>query len=208
MMQIIIDIFNKDNAIKIISILGTILLSFITALLTTKTHKKNSTTEYFKKDGINIQQKLLKFWSAVLTNDYKTALNEYKSDSKEKNLTESDSIKKIMQETYMYSSKSTIKALATYQTSNFRKKQKKIKNKTISSVKTIILPSRIIKRMKYDFTGEQVSTIDLLKIKINDMNFSKLLIAKVLLMYYFVKDHFLLIFSFFVLIMFLIINLF
>jgi hypothetical protein len=202
MKKVIIDIFNNDNAIKIISILGTILLSFITALLTTRTHKKNATTEYFKKDGISIQQKLLKFWSGTLTNGYDNALSEYKADSKTIKLTESDLIKKIMQEAYMYSSKSTIKALASYQTYNF--KTKKIKNKRIETINAIILPSRIIKRMRYDFTGEQVSTIDLLKIKINNMNFIKLIIANLLLLYYFLKEHILLIIFILLLTLFLI----
>lgn len=38
--------------------------------------------------------------------------------------------------------------------------------------------------MKYDFTGEKVDIIDLLKIRINNLDNKKILLARILIIYY------------------------
>ena len=38
--------------------------------------------------------------------------------------------------------------------------------------------------MKYDFTGEKVDIIDLLKIRINDLDNKKILLSRILIIYY------------------------
>lgn len=51
-------------------------------------------------------------------------------------------------------------------------------------MKLIIISSRVIKKMKYDFTGEKVDIIDLLKIRINNLDNKKILLARILIIYY------------------------
>ena len=98
-------------------------------------------------------------------------------------------VKLISHDAILYSSKSTIKAIATYQHYIYKnnkngKKIKKEKNSTLETMKLIIISSRVIKKMKYDFTGEKVDIIDLLKIRINNLDNKKILLARILIIYY------------------------
>lgn len=52
----------------------------------------------------------------------------------------------------------------------------------------IALITRIISRMKYDFTGEKVHELDLLQIKIKDLKFFHLFIYKFIIIYANLKD--------------------
>lgn len=194
----IISSTNK-NYITILGFAVTIFVVFLTSYLTTKTNKKNTTNDYFKKEGIANQREILDFWSNLLIyNDYKIPVAVYKKAAKlEKNLSLEDTIKIIQQESIIYSSKETNAALATYLQFSYKKDNsdsKALSNtllKKIRNVQIIILVLRIVKRMKYDFTGEKIDTLDLLKIRIKDLNIKKKILARYFIIYYFIKERFL-----------------
>lgn len=74
----------------------------------------------------------------------------------------------------MYSSESTIKALATYQQYIFKNDNRNSNSKK-DQMEMLIKTTRVATKLKYDFTGEKVNTIDLLKIKLNDLNIKAIL---------------------------------
>ena len=43
--------------------------------------------------------------------------------------------------------------------------------------------------MKYDFTGERISEIDFLKVRINDLNFKKILQARIYIIWLNIKEN-------------------
>ena len=167
----------ETNIITIIQILVTIIVAFITAFLTNSNERKKQTTVFFKQEGIKLQEEILSFWCSILFNDYKSAINKYIKNNaerimKENNINESDEITEIMvikvaqKDSYMYSSKLTIKYIGNYMQEIYKKEEQEM-------MKQIYLVSKIIANMKYDFTGEKTSVMDLLKIKINDLDRKK-----------------------------------
>ena len=167
----------ESNIITIIQILVTIIVAFITAFLTNSNERKKQTTVFFKQEGIKLQEEILSFWCSILFNDYKNAINKYIKNNaerimKENNINESDEITEIMvikvaqKDSYMYSSKLTIKYIGNYMQEIYKKEEQEM-------MKQIYLVSKIIANMKYDFTGEKTSVMDLLKIKINDLDRKK-----------------------------------
>ena len=167
----------ESNIITIIQILVTIIVAFITAFLTNSNERKKQTTVFFKQEGIKLQEEILSFWCSILFNDYKSAINKYIKNNaerimKENNINESDEITEIMvikvaqKDSYMYSSKLTIKYIGNYMQEIYKKEEQEM-------MKQIYLVSKIIANMKYDFTGEKTSVMDLLKIKINDLDRKK-----------------------------------
>lgn len=192
-----VDIFKKmvenQNTISIIGFFVTIIVAFITSFLTTKSNQKKMTSEYFKKEGIKIQERLLEFWSGLLFFDLDTNIKNYINIAKlNKQLESTEVIKIIQKESIQYSSKSTIKAIGTYQQYSYKNKKKRKlllnENGDIRSVQNLIVPLRVTKRMKYDFTGERLSELDLIRIRINDLNFKK--IVKYFIIYYYLKENF------------------
>ena len=67
----------------------------------------------------------------------------------------------------MYSSKLTLKYIGSYMQEIFKNTEKQ------NIIKQMFLVGKIISNMKYDFTGEKTSVMDLLKIKINDLDIHK-----------------------------------
>ena len=178
---------------KLSTIIGfacTIFVSFITSFLTAKNNNKSITSDYFKREGINVQERILKFWSSLLLYDFDKCTEIYKKNNKlEKKIDDVEIIKQINHYAILYSSKATIRAIATYQHYLYQnnkngKKIKKDKNSTLETMKLIIISSRVIKKMKYDFTGEKVDIIDLLKIRIKDLDNKKILLSRILIIYY------------------------
>jgi len=168
----------ETNIITIIQILVTIIVAFITAFLTNSNERKKQTTVFFKQEGIKVQQEILNFWCSILFNDYQTSINKYINDNterimKENNINEPNEITETMaiivvqKDSYMYSSKSTIKYIGNYMQEIFKEREKQ------SLMKQMFLVSKIIANMKYDFTGERTSAMDVLKIKINDLDRNK-----------------------------------
>lgn len=183
-------IIENDNAIRVIGFFITIIVAFITSFLTTKSNQKKMTSEYFKKEGIKIQERLLEFWSGLLVFDFDTNIDNYKKSAKlNKNLIGYDVLKIIQKDSILYSSKSTIKAIGTYQQYVYKNKQIIDKNSDIKTIQSIIVPLRVAKRMKYDFTGEKLSELDLIKIRINDLNIKKIILAYCFIFYYYLKEN-------------------
>ncbi len=124
------------------------------------------------------------------------------------NLNDTEILIKIQEESYVYCSSKTIKAIKEYQQylykskdANVRlvhdsesKKSRKILHKYIRAKiafsKQFILITIIITRMKYDFTGEKVDELDLIKIKINDFNLFMRILCRIILLYYNLKELF------------------
>lgn len=63
----------------------------------------------------------------------------------------------------------------------------------------------VTKRMKYDFTGEKISPIDLLRIKIKDLDNKKIILARYYLIKYYIKENILFLLFFILSIIFIII---
>lgn len=181
---------SDENLLTIIGFACTIFVAFITAFLTSKNNNKSITSDYFKREGINVQERILKFWSSLLLYDFNKCIEMYKKNIKlEGKIDDVEIIKLISHDAILYSSKSTIKAIATYQHYLYKnnkngKKTKEEKNSTLETMKLLIISSRVIKKMKYDFTGEKVDIIDLLKIRINDLDNKKILLSRILIIYY------------------------
>ena len=183
-------IIENDNAISVIGFFITIIVAFITSFLKTKSNQKKTISEYFKKEGIKIQERLLEFWSGLLVFDFDTNIDNYKKSAKlNKNLIGPDVVKSIQKDSILYSSKSTIKAIGTYQQYAYKNNQITDKSSDIKIIQSIIVPLRVAKRMKYDFTGEKLSELDLIKIRINDLNIKKIILAYYFIIYYYLKEN-------------------
>lgn len=166
------------NALTIIQIVVTVIIAFITAYLTNLNERKKQTTLFFKKEGITVQQKILDFWCSILFDDYENEIKKYIYNNKEQiiknnNLKSEDQIteimvlKEIQRYSYMYSSKTTIKHIGNYMQEIFQDKgnQKKFFQ--------MFLIGKIVSSMKHDFTGEKTTVMNLLKMKINDLDIKK-----------------------------------
>lgn len=213
MKDIISEIINNDNIVTLIGFCVTVLIAYITARKTLSNNIKSINTEHFKNRGIEVQQRVLDTWCGILSFDMETALQKYAKEKGLKNqkistyeekkrkilqkesLTENQEneieiIKNLLQESYIYSSRSTIKAISTYQQHSYRIQEPKEKRKDWENIQNLIFIPRIIKRMKYDFTGEKIDSLELLKIKINDWNLKKELIARFFVIWYFILENF------------------
>lgn len=216
MKDILEEIIKNDNVVTLIGFCVTALIAYITARKTLSNNIKSINVEHFKNKGIEVQQRVLDTWSGILFFDMETSLNKYvkekgcdnlyiytADEKKEKNSQkenleknqkkETEIIRNLLQESYIYSSKSTIKAISTYQQYSYKgqasnKKTLKI-FKSINTIKVLVFIPRIIKRMKYDFTGEKVDSLELIKMKINDWNLKKELIARFFIIWYFIKEN-------------------
>lgn len=188
MLEFFKQLLNNGNVVMIIGFITTIIVSFITAYLTSKNSKKQLTSEFYKKEGIKIQEKILDFWSSLLIFDFDYAMSKYKVETKLVSNTEDVIvIKNILRDSYIYSSKATIKAISRYQQYIFKNKDipyKEKRNSVFESMNILIISARIIKRMKYDFTGEKVDELELLKMKLNDFDFKKRFVSRILIIYY------------------------
>lgn len=168
----------EENMIAIIQIVVTVIIAFITAYFTNSNERKKQTTVFFKQEGIKVQEEILDFWSSILFNEYQSAIKKYIENNKKRimetnnlesanMITETMVIKEVQKDSYMYSSKVTLKYIGEYMQEIFKNKEDQ------RIILQIFLVGKIISNMKYDFTGEKTTVMDLLKIKINDLNFKK-----------------------------------
>jgi len=144
-----------------------------------------------------------------ISRSYKQA---YKIE-KELKVSDLDALLIVQEDSYSYCSSKTISAIKDYMQFNYKanrnKKEPKnriyklLKNK-INTFSMLILISRIINRMKYDFTGENVDELDIIKIKINDLNFYSISLSRMILWYYNLKEYFFKIFCFLILLVLII----
>lgn len=197
-----------ENGMEILKLVVTIIIAYITSKLTSKNTKRNLTTQYFKENGTELQKKILSFWCGLFMKDFNIQ-NSYKEsfESKE-SINDANIIIKVYKESYIYCSSKTIKAIKEYQQYLYRKKdinkemqqkdeEKKIWKKIckyikekISFLNQLVLITRIISRIKYDFTGEKVDELDLIKIKIKDFNIYMRASARIILLFYDIKEIF------------------
>lgn len=84
----------------------------------------------------------------------------------------------------MYSSKLTLKYIGNYMQEIFKNAGKP------NGMAQTFLVGKIISNMKYDFTGEKTSVMDLLKLKINDLDIrKKLKIYGYEIKYFFISNY-------------------
>lgn len=195
-----------QNGIEILKLIVTISIAYITARITARNSRKNLTTQYFKEKGTEIQEKVLRFWCGLFMNNFKI-IESYREAFNDKNLNnDTDILINVQKESYVYCSSRTIKAIKEYQQYLYKSKDINIeetknadegklkKNKDgyfrskIKFANQFILITRIISRMKYDFTGEKVDELDLIKIKIKDLNLITKILCRITLCYYNLKD--------------------
>lgn len=171
-------IYMEANVISIIQIIVTVIIAFITAYLTNLNERKKQTTVFFKQEGIKVQKEMLDFWCSILFDDYENTIKRYINNNKqeimnanqledENKITETMAIKEVQKNSYMYSSKLTLKYIENYMQEIFKNGEKQ------RTILQMFLVGKIISNMKYDFTGEKTTVMDLLKIRINDLDIKK-----------------------------------
>ena len=176
-----------SNIMELIKILITVIIAFITASLTNKNESKKQATIFFKQEGIKQQQAILESWCSILLMNYEDTIQKFKENNKERlikeynlksnqEISDTMAINLLQRDSYMYSSKITVKYIGKYMQEVFNSDDSKKSNMT----KQMYLVSKIISSMKYDFTGEKVKVLDLIKIKINDLDCKK----KIAIYYY------------------------
>lgn len=198
---------SPELSLKILEFITTIIIAYITAKITAKNAKKTLTTQYFKDEGVKTQESVLKFWCALLLNNfdiqtaYKKAFNPTKSIKK----SDADILIELHEESYIYCSSKTISAIKDYlqhlykedsindasdnhNSKNPFKFLKKLINKA-NVTTNFVLITRIISRMKYDFTGEKVDELNILMIKINDITISFKILFRIKLWLYNIKEN-------------------
>ena len=204
MVNKIVNFFMTNNGIKILEFIATIIIAYLTARITANNTKKNLTTQYFKEKGIALQEKILRFWCELFFKNFNIPNSYKKSFDPEENIEEIDIIRKVHEESYIFCSSKTIKAIKEYQQYVFKnngtnnKIQQKESNKKIHKclkeklifLSQIILITRIISRMKYDFTGEKVDELDLIKMQMKDFDIFMRIISRIILLYYNIKEIF------------------
>ncbi len=168
----------EQNFITILQVVVTIFVAFITAFFTNRNERKKQTTVFFKQEGIKEQKEILDFWCSILFTDYEATIKRYIKENakriidenninKPNEITDTMAIKLVQKDSYMYSSKLTLKYIGSYMQEVFKNKEEQ------NIIKQMFLVGKIISNMKYDFTGEKTSVMDLLKIKINDLDLKK-----------------------------------
>lgn len=196
-MNIFKELISNNNFITVVGFAVTILVAFITSFLTSKINQKKTTSEVFKKEGVKVQERLLEFWAGLLIFDFDTNIDNYKKRANiKKELNGQETIKLVQSESIMYSSKNTIKAIGTYQQYSYKKKSSLIKETNVIRImQGLVVALRVTKSMKLDFTGEKVRVIDLIRIKLNDLDIKKILLTYYFLIYYYFKERIFLLIS-------------
>ena len=166
-------------------------VAIVTFLFTLNINKNKAITDTFKKEGINVQERLLDFWSNVFILGFEESLDNFKVKAKlDKKLSELDVFNYIKSESIRYSSKNTVKMMATYQQYIYKNSslEKNAITKKKDTMELFVLALRVVKSMKYDFTGEKISVMDLIKIHIKNLNFGKYLLIYFYLVFYYIYD--------------------
>ena len=121
---------------------------------------------------------MLDFWCSILFSEYESAIKKYKCDNEERIITNNNLnsnseitdvmvIKEVQKDSYMYSSKITLKYVGDYMQEIFHNNEKP------NIILQMFLVGKIICNMKYDFTGEKTAVMDLLRMKLNDLTIKK-----------------------------------
>lgn len=166
-------------------------VAIVTFLFTLNINKNKAITDTFKKEGIIVQERLLDFWSNVFILGFEESLDNFKVKAKlDKKLSELDVFNYIKSESIRYSSKNTVKMMATYQQYIYKNSslEKNDITKKKDTMELIVLALRVVKSMKYDFTGEKISVMDFIKIHIKNLNWRKYLLIYFYLVFYYIYD--------------------
>lgn len=206
MFEKIVEFFSTNNGMQVLGFIVTIFVAYFTARYTAANTKKSITTQIFKENGAEAQKKVLNFWSTLNFNNFniQDAYDKSINQSDKKSSMDSQQILlEVLKDSYVYCSPATIRAIRYYMQSVYRrnKNENKMKDnkknndetkfsKTIGFCRNYVLISRILSRMKYDFTGEKVDELDIIKIRITDLNLSVRIICRLMLWYYFIKERF------------------
>lgn len=209
------DFMLSDNGMELLGFIVTIGVAYTTAKLTSKNTKKSFTTQYFKEKGITVQEKVLKFWTALILNNFNIKKTYYEVNDVENKKNDADDVDDVgillemQKDSYIYCSPKTIKALSDYQQYLYKNKDDdkikendiKEKNKDkaekskfeiikrrIKFYRMFILITRIISGMKYDFTDEKVDELDIIKLKITDFDLLSRILCKIMVWYYNFKN--------------------
>ncbi len=188
---------SNNNYMTLIGFLVTILTVILTAYFTNKNNKKKTTTQYFKEKGIEIQEKILRFWCGLFYDDFQIMKTYHAVFNNKKLKNDVDVLKQVQKDSYVYCSSRTINSIKDYQQYLYSNQEtKKTRFKFYKQLKSkqnflnqFILISRIISRMKYDFTGEKVDELVLIKMRINDLNFFTRFLFRCTLWYYNIKEN-------------------
>ena len=194
----------------VMSFLSSVVVAYITAKLTLSNSRKSITAEHFKQQSIELQKINLEFWSSMLSSEISTAIKKYKIDllklNNDKNINTKikeienkkygeeelkEMLKELQLNSYLYGSYSTIKAMGTYQQFAYKGINKEDNKKSNwKTMKTLTMVSRIISKMKYDYTGEKTSVMDILRIRINDFDFKKEIIGYLWSICFYIKERY------------------
>lgn len=194
----------------VISFISSVIVAYITAKLTLSNSKKSITAEHFKQQSIELQKINLEFWSSMLSSEISTAIKKYKIDllklGNDKNINAKikeienkkygeDELKEMLKElqlnSYLYGSYSTIKAMGTYQQFAYKGINKKDNRKSDwETMKSLTMVSRIISKMKYDYTGEKTGIMDILRIRINDFDLKKEIMGYLWSIWFYIKERY------------------
>ncbi len=173
---------NTEILKNLLIILGTWITAIITYKLTSKNDKSKLLSTQFKQQGIEKQKKLLELWTICAHYGYEKFLEELKKEyNKNYNLDDTAELLKLYtNDIVLYASKETMRLFATFMQNAYRSN----KGKKVRMMQTIYVSFKIIACMKYDFTGEKIKTMDLIKIKVNDLDFKKKMELRFLEIYY------------------------
>lgn len=162
---------NEEILKNILVIVGTWITAIITYKLTSKNDKSKLLSTQFKQQGIEKQKRLLELWTICAQIGYDSFILSLKTEYNKENETidKTELIKLYMNDVVLYASRETMRLFAIFMQNAYRSS----KSKKTNMMKTIYVSFKIMSCMKYDFTGEKVKTIDLIKIKINDLDIKK-----------------------------------
>jgi len=164
-------IFSYETLKFIVPSIIAIITSVIAAVITTNNERNKIITTGFKNEGISTQKSILELWSIILIDYesfYKIAKNYFEHKIKIVNnntdINITDLIKMLIGDTYVYSSKKTIKIASDYMQYVCSHQNNN------SAMIPLYYIAKLCSSLKYDFTGEKVSYISLFKIRINNLS--------------------------------------
>lgn len=165
---------NEEIIKNIFIIIGTWITAIITYKLTSKNEKSKILSTQFKQQGIDKQKKLLELWTICAHNGYEKFLDELKNEYGNLEKNDTELLKLFMNDIVLYTSKETMRYFAIFMQNAYKTN----KGKTNKIMDTIYISFKIMSSMKYDFTGERVKCLDLIKIQINDLDIKRLIKLK------------------------------
>ena len=191
---------------QIFIVIGAWITAILTYKLTSKNDKSKIVSTQFKQVGIDKQKELLELWEICTSSNYEKFIDKIREKYNENKIDEKEILRIYTNDVLLFASKETMRMFAIFMQNAYKsakkEKEKKVnkqqkqnfretKNKLDSEVenvvkkvdmKVIYLGFKVMSSMKFDYTGEKVKTLDL--IKINDLNFKRIIQIKWYEIYY------------------------